>query len=52
MSRIENGITHNSFYETDKELDFEPRTKEELISSLKTDVGNVTLGLVLKKIRK
>lgn len=32
MSRIdENGITHNSFYETDKELGFEPRTEEELM---------------------
>lgn len=32
MSRIdENGITHNSFYETAEELGFEPRTEEELM---------------------
>lgn len=66
----ENGIKYNSFYETDKELGFEPRTEEELIeykrligmplaedyaeliSSLKTDVRNVSSGPVLKKIRK
>lgn len=27
----ENGIVHNSFYETDKELGMEPKTEEELI---------------------